>query len=123
MRCKLINSLLQASIIGAQEEFYRRVSLSSWLHMYSLGCGWTLSSSRSFRHPHWHLSHLSNIYFEHTSNYFAQDSKVLPLLHFWSLSVEEQFYFFTPILLLTSYDLELQVFSYLYLFSLLLAFH
>ena len=48
------------------------------------------------------VTFLSNIYFEHTSNYFAQDSKVLPLLHFWSLSVEEQFYFFTPILLLTS---------------------
>lgn len=32
--------------------------------------------------------------------YFAENSELIPLLHTWSLSVEEQFYFFWPLLLL-----------------------
>jgi peptidoglycan/LPS O-acetylase OafA/YrhL len=41
----------------------------------------------------------SNIYFYLTSGYFATDSEEIPLLHTWSLAVEEQFYVFFPILL------------------------
>jgi peptidoglycan/LPS O-acetylase OafA/YrhL len=32
--------------------------------------------------------------------YFAEDSELIPLLHTWSLSVEEQFYFIWPAILL-----------------------
>lgn len=39
-----------------------------------------------------------NVYFLRTSNYF-NDSNFNPLLHTWSLGVEEQFYLFLPILL------------------------
>ncbi len=42
----------------------------------------------------------SNIYFWKTSDYFADASEMLPLLHTWSLSVEEQFYIFFPVLLI-----------------------
>lgn len=41
----------------------------------------------------------SNIFFWRTSGYFSADSEENPLLHTWSLAVEEQFYIIFPILL------------------------
>ena len=42
---------------------------------------------------------ISNIYFYYTSGYFEAASEINPLLHTWSLSVEEQFYIFLPLAL------------------------
>lgn len=42
----------------------------------------------------------SNILFWQTSGYFATEVELKPLLHTWSLAVEEQYYVFFPILLL-----------------------
>lgn len=42
----------------------------------------------------------SNIYFWMTSGYFSSDAELKPLLHTWSLAVEEQFYIFFPLLLM-----------------------
>jgi peptidoglycan/LPS O-acetylase OafA/YrhL len=42
----------------------------------------------------------SNIYFWRTINYFGPGPESLPLLHTWSLAVEEQFYIAFPIVLL-----------------------
>ena len=42
---------------------------------------------------------LSNIYFWNNTGYFDIDAKSNPLLHIWSLSVEEQFYLFWPAIL------------------------
>ena len=42
---------------------------------------------------------LSNIYFLSQVDYFAQDAELQPLLHTWSLAVEEQYYFVFPIFL------------------------
>ena len=36
----------------------------------------------------------SNIFFWRQSGYFSDNSELLPLLHTWSLSIEEQFYLF-----------------------------
>ena len=47
-------------------------------------------------------SFISNVYFERHSGYFAPASETLPLLHIWSLSIEEQFYLIWPILLFVS---------------------
>ncbi len=41
----------------------------------------------------------SNLYFWKTSGYFANGAALRPLLHTWSLSVEEQFYIFAPLTL------------------------
>lgn len=45
----------------------------------------------------------SNVFFWRSSDYFARDSEQYPLLHTWSLSVEEQFYVLFPVLLLVSW--------------------
>ncbi|TGQ64945.1 MAG: acyltransferase [Mesorhizobium sp.] len=45
----------------------------------------------------------SNIYFWKTTNYFSIDAELRPLLHTWSLSVEEQYYIFAPILMYLIY--------------------
>jgi peptidoglycan/LPS O-acetylase OafA/YrhL len=42
----------------------------------------------------------SNIYFAKTADYFDAMSGVKPLLHTWSLGVEEQFYIFAPLFML-----------------------
>lgn len=55
----------------------------------------------------WSLMSLANVYFWlfQDTSYFAADSNQLPLLHLWSLGVEEQFYIFWPLILLFSYRL------------------
>ncbi len=42
----------------------------------------------------------SNIYFRRQMGYFDSAAETKPLLHTWSLSVEEQFYIFYPIILI-----------------------
>lgn len=43
---------------------------------------------------------LANVFFWKTSSYFAGPSELKPLLHTWSLAVEEQFYLGYPLLLI-----------------------
>ncbi len=43
---------------------------------------------------------VSNLWFLRTLDYFAPAAELLPLLHTWSLAVEEQFYIVFPLLLL-----------------------
>lgn len=43
---------------------------------------------------------LSNFYFWRANEYFSAAAELKPLLHTWSLSVEEQFYVFFPVFLL-----------------------
>ncbi|MDA7876980.1 acyltransferase [Akkermansiaceae bacterium] len=45
------------------------------------------------------LTMVANFYFWQQDGYFAGPSDLEPLLHMWSLAVEEQFYFLFPILL------------------------
>lgn len=53
----------------------------------------------------WSLASMANVYFWlfQDTSYFAAASNELPLLHLWSLGVEEQFYIFWPLLLMLVY--------------------
>ena len=44
------------------------------------------------------LAFVPNIYFWITGGYFGSNDELKPLLHLWSLGVEEQFYFFFPVI-------------------------
>ncbi|MFC3712439.1 acyltransferase family protein [Sphingoaurantiacus capsulatus] len=46
------------------------------------------------------LGFVANVYFWRDTNYFARVAEEKPLLHLWSLGVEEQFYIFFPLLLI-----------------------
>ncbi len=54
----------------------------------------------------WLLCFGSNIFFSDTINYFTPTGENFPLLHTWSLSLEEQFYFIFPAVLLIAYKIN-----------------
>ena len=66
---------------------------------------------------------LSNLYFmEQQVDYFAPSSELHPLLHTWSLAVEEQFYIFFPVILLILFKLSRQFAMILLILLLALSF-
>lgn len=90
-------------------EFYRRrvrrilPALLVVLLTSSLGGAILLSPAAYVEFARTALSTLlfgSNFMFAHLSGYFDGDARLKPLLHMWSLAVEEQFYIFFPAFML-----------------------
>jgi len=59
---------------------------------------------------------VSNYYFKNINFYTSESMELLPLLHTWSLSLEEQFYLIFPILLILVFKLKNKVFYIGFLF-------
>lgn len=51
--------------------------------------------------------YISNFVLQSETGYFDTDAELKPLLHLWSLAVEEQFYLFFPLLLIFSHRLHI----------------
>jgi peptidoglycan/LPS O-acetylase OafA/YrhL len=90
------------------QEFYRRRArriLPALLLMFLLVAvlGWYVLLPGELRwlgeSLSWCASFLANAFFARSGNYFDAASELNPLLHLWSLGVEEQFYFLWPLLL------------------------
>jgi peptidoglycan/LPS O-acetylase OafA/YrhL len=58
---------------------------------------------------------ISNLYFYKSANYFDLSSIEKPLLHIWSLNVEEQFYFIWPVILFATYRIFLNRSKYFFI--------
>lgn len=70
------------------------------------------------------VTFISNIFFWKTTGYFETAAELKPLLHTWSLAVEEQFYLLFPLLLMAAWPLnriKLYVFSLIFALSLISA--
>tara|TARA_E500000178_G_C17006973_1_gene748593 strand:+ start:356 stop:2233 length:1878 start_codon:yes stop_codon:yes gene_type:complete len=61
------------------------------------------------------LFFVSNFFFIYETGYFNTNASVQPLLHTWSLSIEEQFYLFFPLLFLFTIKRNLFTFSCIFL--------
>jgi peptidoglycan/LPS O-acetylase OafA/YrhL len=104
----IIRSDLEAGRFHFDDFLYRRVrrlypALMTTL-LLTLAAGWFLFLPYRFEElaaqTLWSLLYVVNIYFWQNVNYFGLQAGSVPLLHMWSLAVEEQFYFFFPLVCL-----------------------
>ncbi|WP_201191509.1 acyltransferase family protein [Pseudomonas fluorescens] len=107
----LITSILFREI-GAQRfsfvDFWARrarriIPALSVVMLATLALGWLLLTAKDFselgRTVRYQSLFISNILFMREDGYFAPASDLKPLLHTWSLAVEEQYYIFFPLLM------------------------
>ena len=99
------------SIVNFYERRVRRIlpaSLVVTALVLAAGWRWMLPSDFEWLglSAVWHAACAANVFFmQRTSNYFAGSAAEMPLLHMWSLAVEEQFYLVFPLLLWGCYRL------------------
>lgn len=75
--------------------------------------GWLLSLPHDYREIGQSIIaqalSLANVYFFRESGYFSAGTETMPLLHTWSLSVEEQFYVILPLVCFLIYRIRRQM--------------
>lgn len=91
----------QFSILGFYERRIRRISPALTVVIAaSIAIGWFVLTPYDYMHFGRSViataAFYSNFYFDSQSGYFAPASETQPLLHTWSLGVEEQFYLLVP---------------------------
>jgi len=113
----LITSLVAADLDANRfslKRFWERRIRRIWpaslsVTMATLVVGWFVLLPRDYRAAGnaavAQVAMLSNVYFWIKTDYFADWAELDPLLHMWSLSVEEQFYLFLPVLMLLLWPL------------------
>ena len=65
---------------------------------------------------------ISNIIFYLQSGYFEENANFKPLLHIWSISIEEQFYILFPLLLITLWKFREKTLFFVILLCFFLSF-
>jgi len=108
----LITAIIRADLEADRFRFgmflYRRIrrlypALMATL-ILTLLAGWVLFLPHRFAElasqTFWSLAYVVNFYFWQNISYFGLQAGAVPLLHMWSLAVEEQFYFFFPLVCL-----------------------
>lgn len=116
----LIKEFNQSGSINFREFYSRRMKRILPLLALTLLMVWIISFlimlpedfARVAASGEYVIAFISNFYFGRKADYFAPASDEFPLLHSWSLSIEEQFYLFWPVfifLLLRRKNLKLQM--------------
>ena len=104
----LIKAYTQNSFGSALLDFYQRrirriFPAMALVLTFLLACGWLLLFPIEYSPIGGHISasagFVENILLWSESGYFDKQAITKPLLHFWSLAVEEQFYIFWPLVL------------------------
>ena len=116
---QLVLTGLKAGTFSLAEFYRRRVRriVPALLAVMAACCifGWLtlLPSELQWlgRSVSWCASFLANMFFSTTGGYFDRAAVLNPLLHLWSLGVEEQFYLIWPVLLIiaTKYGATMRV--------------
>lgn len=92
------------SFVGFWARRARRILPALFVMMAAtLAVGWFLLAPKDYeelgRSAHYQVIFTSNLLFSRQHGYFDAASDIKPLLHTWSLAVEEQFYILFPLLL------------------------
>ena len=118
----LITSMLIKDIASQRftfTEFYRRrvyrlfPAAFAVLAVCSIGAFWLMTPSEKSDfgfHLLGAVTFTSNITHWLNTGYFDDSAELLPLLHTWSLSIEEQYYLFVPLLLSVLVDSKARIF-------------